>query len=136
MLHSRRFSRKPYSIPDQNGESLYTFSVQNSAKTVPFRFGAAHTYMASPRPPSGIINNTTTPLHIPRHCPMLWFWYFVIFYKIKTCCSVLKDTSSFQAKVRINSYRRLYSESGFKTLRYINYKKEDKVKNKHYIVCR
>ena len=36
MLHSRRFSRKPCSIPDQNGESLYTFSVQNSAKTVPF----------------------------------------------------------------------------------------------------
>ena len=35
MLHSRRFSRKSYPIPDQNGESLYTFSVQNSAKTVP-----------------------------------------------------------------------------------------------------
>ena len=36
MLRSRRFSRKPYPIPDQNGESLYTFLVQNSAKTVPF----------------------------------------------------------------------------------------------------
>ena len=36
MLQYRRFSRKPYSIPDQNDESLYTFSVQNSAKTVPF----------------------------------------------------------------------------------------------------
>ena len=36
MLYSRRFSRKSYPIPDQNGESLYTFSVQNSAKTVPF----------------------------------------------------------------------------------------------------
>ena len=35
--------QKPYPIPTQNGQSLYPFSDQNSAKTLPF--GAAHNYM-------------------------------------------------------------------------------------------
>ena len=37
------FSRKPYPIPDETKKSLYPFSDQNAAKTIPF--GAAHTYM-------------------------------------------------------------------------------------------
>ena len=38
------FARKPYPIPDQNGQSVYPFSDQNRSKTLPD--GAAHTYMA------------------------------------------------------------------------------------------
>jgi len=30
------FPRKPYPIPDKNGQSLYPFSDQNGAKTIPF----------------------------------------------------------------------------------------------------
>ena len=44
---------KPYPIPDQNGQSVYPFSDQNSAKNL--LNGAAHTYMAYVRqypPPS------------------------------------------------------------------------------------
>ena len=37
------FPRKPYLIPDQNGQSQL-FSDKNSAKTLPF--GATHMYMA------------------------------------------------------------------------------------------
>ena len=37
-------SRKPYLIPDQNRQSVYPFSDQNGAKTLPD--GAAHTYIA------------------------------------------------------------------------------------------
>ena len=50
--------RKPYPIPDQNGQSLYHFSDQNSTKTL--FFGAAHTYIAYigeyPLPPTGTIH--------------------------------------------------------------------------------
>ena len=42
-IHSRS-SLKPYPIPDQNRQSVYPFSDQNSAKTLPG--GAAHTYIA------------------------------------------------------------------------------------------
>ena len=38
------FLRKPYPIPDQNGQNLYPFSDQNCAKAL--SSGAAHTYMA------------------------------------------------------------------------------------------
>ena len=41
---TRKFPRKPYPIPDLNGQSLYPFSDRNGAKTQPF--GAVHTYMA------------------------------------------------------------------------------------------
>ena len=34
-IHSREFPRKPYSIPHQNGESVYPFSDQNGPKTLP-----------------------------------------------------------------------------------------------------
>ena len=43
-VHSYEFPREPYQIPDPNGQSLYPFSDQNGAGTLPF--GAAHTYMA------------------------------------------------------------------------------------------
>ena len=36
-LRSRSFSRKPYPIPDQNGQNLYLFSGQKRAKTLPMR---------------------------------------------------------------------------------------------------
>ena len=39
-----QFPRKPYPIPYQNGQSVYRFSDQNGAKTLPD--GAAHTYIA------------------------------------------------------------------------------------------
>ena len=39
-----QFPRKPHSIPDQNGQSVYQFSDQNGAKTLPD--GVAHTYIA------------------------------------------------------------------------------------------
>ena len=42
-IHSRS-SLKPYPIPDQNRQSVYPFSDQNSAKTL--SDGAAHTYIA------------------------------------------------------------------------------------------
>ena len=42
-IHSRSSLEKSYPIPDQNGRSLYSFSVRNGAETLPF--GAAHTYM-------------------------------------------------------------------------------------------
>ena len=41
---TRKFPRKPYPIPDLNGQSLYPFSDRNGAKTQPF--GAVHAYMA------------------------------------------------------------------------------------------
>ena len=48
----QQFPRKPYPIPDQNGQSAYPFSDQNGAKTLPD--GAAHTYIAYRREyPSG-----------------------------------------------------------------------------------
>ena len=50
------FLRKPNPIPDQNGKSVYPFSDQNGAKTLPD--GTAHTYMAYTReypPPPGEI---------------------------------------------------------------------------------
>ena len=48
------FSRKPYPIPDETKKSLYPFSDQNAAKTIPF--GAAHTYITyieGSTPPGG-----------------------------------------------------------------------------------
>ena len=38
--------RKPYPIPDQNGQSVYPFSDQNGAQTHRPTPGAAYTYMA------------------------------------------------------------------------------------------
>ena len=38
------FPQKPNPIPDQNRQSLYSFSDQNASKTLPFV--AAHTYIA------------------------------------------------------------------------------------------
>ena len=37
------FPRKPYPIPDQNGQNLYPFSDQDGARTLPFE--GVHTYM-------------------------------------------------------------------------------------------
>ena len=39
-----KFPKKPYPIPDQNGQSEYPFSDQNGAKSLPD--GVAHTYIA------------------------------------------------------------------------------------------
>ena len=36
---------KPYPISDQNGNILYPISDQRGSKTIPFGFGATHTYM-------------------------------------------------------------------------------------------
>ena len=41
------FPRKPYPIPDRNGQNLYPFSDQKSAKTIPL--WAAHTSIACKR---------------------------------------------------------------------------------------
>ena len=53
-----QFPRKPYPIPDQNGQSVFPFSVQIVPNTL--SFGPAHTYMAqgsTPPPlPNGVIN--------------------------------------------------------------------------------
>ena len=49
-----QFLQKPYPIPDQNGQSVYPFSGQNGAKTLPN--GVAHTYIVYVRvypPPLG-----------------------------------------------------------------------------------
>ena len=43
-MHSYKFPREPYPIPDPSGQSLYPFSDQNGVRTLPL--GAAHTYMA------------------------------------------------------------------------------------------
>ena len=45
--------RKPYPIPDQNGQSAYPFLNQKGTQTTPF--GAAHTHMTYIResPPTG-----------------------------------------------------------------------------------
>ena len=37
---------KPYPISDQNGNNLYPISDQKGSKTIPFGFGATHTYIA------------------------------------------------------------------------------------------
>ena len=52
-MHSYKFPREPYRIPDPNGQSLYPFSDQDGARTLPF--GAAHAYKAYIReyPPPG-----------------------------------------------------------------------------------
>ena len=42
-IDSRSSLENSYPIPDQNGRSLYPFSVRNGTETLPF--GAAHTYM-------------------------------------------------------------------------------------------
>ena len=34
-MHSRGSLKKPYLIPDQNGQSVYLFSDQNRTKTLP-----------------------------------------------------------------------------------------------------
>ena len=39
-----KFPRKPYPIPDENGQSEYPFSDQKGAKSLPD--GVAHTYIA------------------------------------------------------------------------------------------
>ena len=52
------FTKKPFPIPDRNGQNVNPFSDQNSAKTIPF--GVVHTYMGYIRvylPTSGY-NNT------------------------------------------------------------------------------
>ena len=65
--------RKPYPIPDQNGQNLEPFSDQNRVKVKPF--GAAHTYMAGireyctvPPPPLGteILTWLTDQWRIPK----------------------------------------------------------------------
>ena len=43
-IHYYKFPREPYLISHPNGQSLYPFSDQKGAKTLPF--GEAHTYMA------------------------------------------------------------------------------------------
>ena len=54
--------QKPDPISDRNCQNLYSFSDQNSSKTIPF--GAAHTYIPYigeyPPPPPGYMNNVWT----------------------------------------------------------------------------
>ena len=44
VIFSYEFSPEPYPVPYPNGQSLYPFSDQNGARTLPF--GVAHTYNA------------------------------------------------------------------------------------------
>ena len=55
-IHSRRFPRKTYPIPDQNGQSVYPFSDQNGAKN-PTCWGGTYQYSlykGVPPPPLGV----------------------------------------------------------------------------------
>ena len=55
--YTPQFPRKPYSMPDQNGQIVCPFSDQNGTKTLPD--GAAHTYMVYIREcPPAIISKT------------------------------------------------------------------------------
>ena len=64
-----QFPRKPYTIPDQNGQNLSPFSDQNGAKTKPL--GAAPTYMGyirglpPPRPSHSPFSNRNGTKNIP-----------------------------------------------------------------------
>ena len=54
--YTPQFPRKPYSMPDQNGQIVCPFSDQNGTKTLPD--GAAHTYMAYIRECRDYFQNT------------------------------------------------------------------------------
>ena len=57
-----KLPQKPYQIPDQNGQSVYPFSHQNGAKTLPD--GAAHAYITYireyPPPPGSNVSHAGT----------------------------------------------------------------------------
>ena len=63
-IHYYKFPREPYLISHPNGQSLYPFSDQKGAKTLPF--GEAHTYMAFMRqyrpPPPGAAEHMLEPV--------------------------------------------------------------------------
>ena len=70
-LYTPRFPRKPYSIPDQNGQSVYPFSEQNGAETPPD--GAAHTYMTNMREfPPGFDVNLKMTEQINKTCQSVY----------------------------------------------------------------
>ena len=67
------FPRKPYPIPDQNGQSVYPFSDQNGAKTLPD--GAAHTSIAYIREYTPGISSTWRYKILPEVIVFKNLWY-------------------------------------------------------------
>ena len=90
-MHSHSSPEHHHPLPNQNGQSVYPFSDQNGAKTLPG--GAAHTYIAYIReyPPPRVFSVAqrfcSKEIVSNRHCRHFCCYYALSFVdKSITCC--------------------------------------------------